>query len=53
MPNIFLLPIIPAIFLGTLNWLYWKRKGYTSTTQLIMGILIIYTAIYLILSKIY
>ncbi|MEJ6615516.1 MAG: hypothetical protein QNL61_01250 [Crocinitomicaceae bacterium] len=52
MPKIFLYPIIPAIILGTLNWIYWKRRGYTSKVQLILGIGIIYAGIYMLLKRI-
>jgi len=52
MPSIFLYPILPAIVLGTINWIYWKRKGYTSKVQLILGIAIIYVGLYMILKRV-
>lgn len=30
MNNILVLAMIPAAILGTLNWLYWRKKGYRS-----------------------
>lgn len=52
MPLIFIYPIAPAIILGTLNWLYWKRQGYTSKVQWAMNILLFYLGFYLLFSKI-
>ncbi len=46
MNTLLVYPIIPAIVFGTLNWLYWRRKGFTSPTQLVMNILIFYAGIY-------
>jgi len=40
MPELFLYPILPALVLGILNWIYWKRKGYTSKGNLFLGILL-------------
>lgn len=42
-------PIPPAIVAGILNWIYWKHKGYSSASQLVMSILIFYAAFYGIL----
>ena len=28
---IYVYPIIPAVIIGTLSWLYWKKQGYSST----------------------
>ena len=52
MPKVFLYPILPAIIIGTINWYYWKNKGYTSKVQLILGIAIIYAGLYMILKRI-
>lgn len=47
MSHILLLyPIFPAVIAGFINWIYWKRKGYSSPTQLVMGILIFYAVFY-------
>lgn len=43
---LFIYPIAPAIIFGTLNWIYWRKKGYTSPTQLVMNILLFYVAFY-------
>jgi len=37
--NPFFLSILIGIFLGSLNYLYWRSKGYKSSIQLIMSIL--------------
>ncbi|MCH2225526.1 MAG: hypothetical protein MK066_12215 [Crocinitomicaceae bacterium] len=39
-------PIPPAIGFGVLNWLYWRKQGYTSIAQLFIGILIFYAIFY-------
>jgi hypothetical protein len=46
-----LYPIFPALVLGILNWLYWKKKGYTSINQLILGIIVFYAGFYLLFKK--
>lgn len=48
MYSMLLLPIIPAAILGTLNWLYWRKKGYTSAGQLILGIIVFYGIFYML-----
>jgi hypothetical protein len=35
--NLLIYPLIPGIVLGTINWYYWKTKGYTALTSLIMS----------------
>jgi hypothetical protein len=40
--SLYLYPAIPGVILGILNWLYWRKQGYTSYTQLILGILLFY-----------
>jgi hypothetical protein len=42
-------PIIPGLIIGTLNWYYWKRKGYSSYTNLIMSWITFYAVSYLLL----
>lgn len=44
--SLFLYPIIPGVILGTLNWLYWKKQGYTNVGQLVLGILVFYALSY-------
>lgn len=43
---ILIAPLAPAVVFGLLNWLYWRRKGYTSPTQLILGIMVFYGVFY-------
>ncbi|MCR9173647.1 MAG: hypothetical protein NXI10_14190 [bacterium] len=40
--SLYLYPLVPGVILGLINWLYWRRKGYTSATQLVLGILLFY-----------
>lgn len=49
--KVLIYPIIPAILIGFLNYLYWRNKGYRSTTQLVMGIMVFYALFYLIFKK--
>jgi hypothetical protein len=37
--NPFFLSLIIGSFLGTLNYFYWRSKGYKSSFQLVMSIL--------------
>jgi hypothetical protein len=37
--NPFFLSLIIGSFLGTLNYFYWRSKGYKSAFQLVMSIL--------------
>jgi hypothetical protein len=47
--NLLIYPLIPGIVLGTINWYYWKTKGYTAFTSLIMSWITFYAVSYLIL----
>ncbi len=49
MHPIILYPIIPAIIVGVLNWLYWKKQGHTSPIQLVLGIVLAYVVGYYIM----
>jgi len=40
--TLYLYPLIPGVLLGLLNWLYWRKQGYTSKAQLVLGILLFY-----------
>jgi hypothetical protein len=51
--HLLIYPLFPAILAGIVNWIYWKRKGYTAATQLVMGILIFYAVFYGILKLYY
>lgn len=42
-------PIFPAMLIGTLNWLYWRKRGYTSKVQLVMNIFLFYAIFYSLL----
>ncbi|MBL1278890.1 MAG: hypothetical protein COA33_001360 [Fluviicola sp.] len=53
MVSVYLYPILPAIIFGTLNWLYWRKQGYTSIVQLGMGIMLFYAGLYLVIKKVY
>ncbi|MDB2656658.1 hypothetical protein N9Y60_01240 [Crocinitomicaceae bacterium] len=46
--NLYLYPLIPGIIVGFVNWLYWRRRGYTSTAQLVLGILLFYAVFFAI-----
>ncbi|MDX2361113.1 MAG: hypothetical protein QNK23_09920 [Crocinitomicaceae bacterium] len=48
MAELFLYPILPAIIVGTTNWLYWKRQGFTSKVQLVMNIMLFYVGFFLL-----
>lgn len=37
MNSIFFYPIAIGLALGTLNWLYWRKQGYTSFTFFFLG----------------
>ena len=52
MDKLFLYPIIPSIILGLINWLFWKKRGYTSKVRLIITILLSYVGFYILLKKI-
>lgn len=43
---IYVYPLIPAVILGTLNWMYWKNQGYTSKVQWVLGIAVFYIISY-------
>ena len=43
---IYVYPIAPALILGILNWLYWRRQGFTSVGQLVLGIIVFYALSY-------
>ncbi len=45
--KILLLPIIPTLLFGTLLYLYNRRKGYTSLSQLVLNYMLFYVAFYL------
>lgn len=49
--KILLYPLLPAIILGLVNYLYWRKKGYRSTTQLLLGIMVFYALFYVIFKK--
>ncbi|MFT5860922.1 MAG: hypothetical protein ACI865_003038 [Flavobacteriaceae bacterium] len=53
MHPILLYPIIPAIILGILNWVYWKKRGYTSIVQLFLGMVLAYVVIYYIMKRVW
>lgn len=46
-------PLVLAMFIalpiGTLNYLYWRKKGYKSFSQLILSFIAVYGLIVLIL----
>lgn len=47
--RLLLYPILPAIIVGILNYLYWRKQGYSAIAQLFMGIFIFYAIFYSIL----
>lgn len=49
--KLLLYPILPALVMGILNYLYWRKKGYTSINQLVIGSMIFYALFYLIFKK--
>jgi uncharacterized membrane protein len=51
--SLLLYPILPAVIVGTLNWMYWRKKGYTAVTQLVMNILVFYALFYVIIKLFY
>ena len=51
MDEVFLYPIIPSIILGLINWLFWKKRGFTSKVRLIITILLFYVGFYLLFKK--
>ena len=44
MIQLFVYPLIPAVLLGILNYLYWKRQGRAGIQQLILGFMLFYAA---------
>ena len=51
MNELFLYPIIPSIVLGFINWLFWKKRGFTSKVRLIINILLFYVGFYLLFKR--
>lgn len=49
--SLLLYPIIPAFFLGIVNYIYWSKRGYQSLNTLIIGILVSYALCYLLIKR--
>lgn len=49
--KVLIYPIIPAVIIGLLNYFYWRKKGYRSTTQLVLSMMVFYALFYLIFKK--
>jgi hypothetical protein len=46
MPALLLYPIFPAVALGLVTWLYYRKQGLVNTPQLFLGILVFYALFY-------
>ncbi|MFK7785528.1 MAG: hypothetical protein AB8B56_10450 [Crocinitomicaceae bacterium] len=46
MPALLLYPIFPAVTLGLLSWLYYRKQGRVNTPQLFLGIMVFYALFY-------
>lgn len=46
-------PLIPAFVIGILNWLYWKKQGFTSPVYLVLGIISFYVIFYKFITLFY
>lgn len=42
-------PLIPAAVLGTINWIYWRRRGYTNFGSVFMSYVAFYGISYIIM----
>lgn len=45
--KLLLLPLIPSVVLGLLNYAYWYQQGYKSINVLILGCFVFYAGSYL------
>jgi hypothetical protein len=47
----FLFPLPFAILVGVLNWMYWRKQGYTSFSTLFMSCCVAYVFLFKIFEK--
>jgi hypothetical protein len=50
--NPIIAPILPALVIGFINYLYNRKKGYTHIGSLILGVIAFYAIFYLVLKLI-
>lgn len=46
MSPLLLYPIFPAVALGLISWLYYRKQGRVNTPQLFLGIIVFYAIFY-------
>lgn len=46
MPAILFYPIFPAVALGVVTWLYYRKQGLVNVPQLFLGIIVFYAIFY-------
>jgi len=49
--KILLYPLLPAIIIGFVNYIYWRKRGYRSIPQLLLSIMVFYALFYVIFKK--
>ena len=49
--NVLILPLIPAAILGTINWIYWRQRGYTNLGSIVLSYIAFYGVSYMILKS--
>lgn len=50
--NILTISLFPAAILGTINWIYWRRRGYKNLGSIILSYIAFYGVSYMILKSI-
>ena|GEM_PF-5960051 len=46
MSPLLLYPILPAVALGLLSWLYYRKQGLVNLPQLFLGMIVFYAIFY-------
>lgn len=45
---LYLYPLAPAILIAVLNWIYWRKQGFTSKIHLGFGIIIFWAGFHIL-----
>jgi hypothetical protein len=44
-----ILPLFPAFVLGTINWIYWRKRGYSNSGAIVMSYIVFYAISYMLM----
>lgn len=47
--NILIISLFPAAVLGTINWIYWRQRGYSNWGNIILSYIAFFGISYMIL----